>query len=386
MCAGFDRYMQIARCFRDEDLRADRQPEFTQVDLEMSFVEADDVMDVTERLIAKIFNDILGVKVELPLKRMTWREAMDRFGSDKPDIRFGMELKDVSDIVKDMDFVVFNGPANTKGQSVRAINATGFGDMPRKQIDALVDFAKGYEAKGLAYIQIQPSGDIKCSFSKFLSEDKLNELIAALDGKPGDLLLFAADRDKIVFNVLGALRLELADRAGLRKQDDYKFLWVTEFPQFEWSDEEERFIAMHHPFTMPFDEDVDNLLGDKANVRAKAYDIVLNGIELGGGSVRIHQSDVQEKMFNALGISTEEANEKFGFLLDAFKYGVPPHAGLAIGLDRLIMLMSGSESIRDVIAFPKVKDASCLLTDAPNVVDSKQLDDLHINIIKSEEE
>lgn len=386
MCAGFDRYMQIARCFRDEDLRADRQPEFTQVDLEMSFVEADDVMDVTERLIAKIFNDILGVKVELPLKRMTWREAMDRFGSDKPDIRFGMELKDVSDIVKDMDFVVFNGPANTEGQSVRAINATGFGDMPRKQIDALVDFAKGYEAKGLAYIQIQPSGDIKCSFSKFLFEDKLNELIAALDGKPGDLLLFAADRDKIVFNVLGALRLELADRAGLRKQDDYKFLWVTEFPQFEWSDEEERFIAMHHPFTMPFDEDVDNLLGDKANVRAKAYDIVLNGIELGGGSVRIHQSDVQEKMFNALGISTEEANEKFGFLLDAFKYGVPPHAGLAIGLDRLIMLMSGSESIRDVIAFPKVKDASCLLTDAPNVVDSKQLDDLHINIIKSEEE
>ena len=386
MCAGFDRYMQIARCFRDEDLRADRQPEFTQVDLEMSFVEADDVMAVPERLIAKIFNDSLGVKVELPLKRMTWREAMDRFGSDKPDIRFGMELKDVSDIVKDMDFVVFNGPANTKGQSVRAINATGFGDMPRKQIDALVDFAKGYEAKGLAYIQIQPSGDIKCSFSKFLSEDKLNELIAALDGKPGDLLLFAADRDKIVFNVLGALRLELADRAGLRKQDDYKFLWVTEFPQFEWSDEEERFIAMHHPFTMPFDEDVDNLLGDKANVRAKAYDIVLNGIELGGGSVRIHQSDVQEKMFNALGISTEEANEKFGFLLDAFKYGVPPHAGLAIGLDRLIMLMSGSESIRDVIAFPKVKDASCLLTDAPNVVDSKQLDDLHINIIKSEEE
>ena len=386
MCAGFDRYMQIARCFRDEDLRADRQPEFTQVDLEMSFVEADDVMDVTERLIAKIFNDILGVKVELPLKRMTWREAMDRFGSDKPDIRFGMELKDVSDIVKDMDFVVFNGPANAECQSVRAINATGFGDMPRKQIDALVDFAKGYEAKGLAYIQIQPSGDIKCSFSKFLSEDKLNELIAALDGKPGDLLLFAADRDKIVFNVLGALRLELADRAGLRKQDDYKFLWVTEFPQFEWSDEEERFIAMHHPFTMPFDEDVDNLLGDKANVRAKAYDIVLNGIELGGGSVRIHQSDVQEKMFNALGISTEEANEKFGFLLDAFKYGVPPHAGLAIGLDRLIMLMSGSESIRDVIAFPKVKDASCLLTDAPNVVDSKQLDDLHINIIKSEEE
>ena len=386
MCAGFDRYMQIARCFRDEDLRADRQPEFTQVDLEMSFVEADDVMDVTERLIAKIFNDILDVKVELPLKRMTWREAMDRFGSDKPDIRFGMELKDVSDIVKDMDFVVFNGPANTECQSVRAINATGFGDMPRKQIDALVDFAKGYEAKGLAYIQIQPSGDIKCSFSKFLSEDKLNELIAALDGKPGDLLLFAADRDKIVFNVLGALRLELADRAGLRKQDDYKFLWVTEFPQFEWSDEEERFIAMHHPFTMPFDEDVDNLLGDKANVRAKAYDIVLNGIELGGGSVRIHQSDVQEKMFNALGISTEEANEKFGFLLDAFKYGVPPHAGLAIGLDRLIMLMSGSESIRDVIAFPKVKDASCLLTDAPNVVDSKQLDDLHINIIKSEEE
>ena len=385
MCAGFDRYMQIARCFRDEDLRADRQPEFTQVDLEMSFVEADDVMDVTERLIAKIFNDILGVKVELPLKRMTWREAMDRFGSDKPDIRFGMELKDVSDIVKDMDFVVFNGPANTEGQSVRAINATGFGDMPRKQIDALVDFAKGYEAKGLAYIQIQPSGDIKCSFSKFLSEDKLNELIAALDGKPGDLLLFAADRDKIVFNVLGALRLELADRAGLRKQDEYKFLWVTEFPQFEWSDEEERFIAMHHPFTMPMDEDLDYIESDPGRVRAKAYDIVLNGSEIGGGSVRIHQADVQERMLKALGFTTEAAHEQFGFLLDAFKYGVPPHAGLAYGLDRMVMLMMQCDSIRDVIAFPKVKDASCLMSHAPSPVDEKQLEELGIEVSEQEE-
>ena len=377
MVSGYDRYMQIARCFRDEDLRADRQPEFTQLDMEMSFVDEEDVMDVTQRLIAGIFKEILDVDVQLPIQCMTWREAMDRFGSDKPDIRFGMELKDVSDIVKDCGFGVFTG-AIEAGGSVRAINAEGFGDMSRKQIDALVDFAKGCEAKGLAYIQLTPDGEVKSSFAKFMKEEETDALIKALDGKPGDLLLFAADRDKIVFNVLGALRLELADRKGLRKPDDYRFLWVTEFPQFEWSDEEERFVAMHHPFTMPMEEDIEKLETSQGEVRAVAYDIVLNGIELGGGSVRIHRADVQEKMFKALGISEEKANEKFGFLLEAFKYGVPPHAGLAIGLDRLIMLMAGAESIRDVIAFPKVKDASCLLTEAPDVVDEKQLEELGI--------
>lgn len=379
MASGYDRYMQIARCFRDEDLRADRQPEFTQMDMEMSFVDEEDVMDVTQRLIAGIFKEVLDVDVQLPIERMTWREAMDRFGSDKPDIRFGMELKDVSDIVKDCGFGVFTG-AIEAGGSVRAINAEGFGDMSRKQIDALVDFAKGCEAKGLAYIQLTPDGEVKSSFAKFMKEEEMEALVSALDGKAGDLLLFAADRDKIVFNVLGALRLELADRKGLRKPDDYRFLWVTEFPQFEWSDEEERFVAMHHPFTMPMEEDIDKLESDQGKVRAVAYDIVLNGIELGGGSVRIHRADVQEKMFKALGISEEKANEKFGFLLEAFKYGVPPHAGLAIGLDRLIMLMTGADSIRDVIAFPKVKDASCLLTEAPDSVDGKQLEELGITI------
>ena len=381
MVSGYDRYMQIARCFRDEDLRADRQPEFTQMDMEMSFVNEEDVMDVTQRLIAGIFKEILNVDVQLPIERMTWKEAMERFGSDKPDIRFGMELKDVSDIVKDCEFGVFTG-AIEAGGSVRAINAEGFGDMSRKQIDALVDFAKGCEAKGLAYIQLTPEGEVKSSFAKFMKEEEMDALIKALNGKNGDLLLFAADRDKIVFNVLGALRLELADRKGLRKPDEYRFLWVTEFPQFEWSDEEERFVAMHHPFTMPMESDIDKLDTDLGAVRAVAYDIVLNGIELGGGSVRIHQADVQEKMFKALGISEDKANEKFGFLLEAFKYGVPPHAGLAIGLDRLIMLMTGADSIRDVIAFPKVKDASCLLTEAPDSVDEKQLDELGIKVVK----
>ncbi len=382
MASGYDRYMQIARCFRDEDLRADRQPEFTQMDMEMSFVTAEDVMDVTERLAAYIFKEVLGVNVTLPLPRMTWREAMDRFGSDKPDVRFGMELKDVSEQVKDCGFGVFTG-AIENGGSVRAINAKGFGDMSRKQIDALVEFARGCEAKGLAYIQIQPDGTQKSSFAKFMSEEEMNGLITALEGEPGDLLLFAADRDKIVFNVLGALRLELADRQGLRKPDEYAFLWVTEFPQFEWSDEEERFAAMHHPFTMPLEEDLDKLDTDLGNVRAKAYDIVLNGIELGGGSERIYRPDIQERMFKALGIDEETANEKFGFLLEAFKYGVPPHAGLAIGLDRLIMLMTGAESIRDVIAFPKVKDASCLLTGAPDTVDGKQLEELGVKVTDS---
>ena len=371
--------MQIARCFRDEDLRADRQPEFTQIDMELSFVDVDDVIDVNERLLAYLFKEVLDVDVKLPIQRMTWQEAMDRFGSDKPDLRFGMELQNVSDIVKDCGFGVFTG-ALENGGSVRGINAKGQGSMPRKKIDALVDFAKGYGAKGLAYIAIHEDGSYKSSFAKFMTEDHMNALVKAMDGEAGDLLLFAADRNKIVWNVLGALRVELADQMGLLDKSDYKFLWVTEFPQFEWSDEEERYVAMHHPFTMPMDEDLDMLETNPGAVRAKAYDIVLNGTEIGGGSVRIHQADVQSRMFKALGLTDEVANEKFGFLLDAFKYGVPPHAGLAYGLDRLVMLMAKRDSIRDVIAFPKVKDASCLLTNAPDVVDAKQLDELSIKI------
>ena len=379
MIAGFDRYIQLARCFRDEDLRADRQPEFTQIDMELSFVDVDDVIDVNERLLAYLFKEVLDIDVQLPIQRMTWQEAMDRFGSDKPDLRFGMELQNVSDIVKDCGFGVFTG-ALENGGSVRGINAKGQGSMPRKKIDALVDFAKGYGAKGLAYIAIHEDGSYKSSFAKFMTEDQMNALVKAMDGEAGDLLLFAADRNKIVWNVLGALRVELADQMGLLDKSDYKFLWVTEFPQFEWSDEEERYVAMHHPFTMPMDEDLDMLETNPGAVRAKAYDIVLNGTEIGGGSVRIHQADVQSRMFKALGLTDEVANEKFGFLLDAFKYGVPPHAGLAYGLDRLVMLMAKRDSIRDVIAFPKVKDASCLLTNAPDVVDAKQLDELSIKI------
>jgi len=384
MCSGYDRYMQIARCFRDEDLRADRQPEFTQIDMELSFVDVDDVIDVNERLLAYLFKEVLGVEVSLPIQRMTWQEAMDRFGSDKPDLRFGMELKDITELVRNCGFGVFTS-AIENGGSVRGINAEGMGDMPRKKIDALVDFAKGYGAKGLAYMVINGDGTVKSSFSKFMTEEETAAIIEALSGKPGDLLLFAADRNKIVWNVLGALRLELAGQKGLLDKNEYRFLWVTEFPQFEWSDEEERFVAMHHPFTMPMDEDLDMLESNPGAVRAKAYDIVLNGTEIGGGSVRIHQADVQARMFKALGLDDETANEKFGFLLDAFKYGVPPHAGLAYGLDRLVMLMAKRDSIRDVIAFPKVKDASCLLTDAPNIVDEKQLKELSINISTAEE-
>jgi len=385
MAAGYDRYYQVAKCFRDEDLRADRQPEFTQIDMELSFVDIEDVLDVNERLIAKIFKEAIDVDVELPIQRMTWREAMDRFGSDKPDIRFGMELTNVTEVVKDCEFVVFKG-AIDNGGSVRGINAKGQGAMPRKKIDALVDFAKGYGAKGLAYIAIAEDGSFKSSFAKFMKDEEMSALIEKMEGKPGDLLLFAADRDKIVFSVLGALRCELADQLGLVSKDDYKFLWVTEFPVFEWSEEEERFQAMHHPFTMPMEEDLELLDTDMGKARAKAYDIVLNGVELGGGSVRIHQDDIQEKMFKLLGISDEVAQDMFGFLLTAFKYGVPPHAGLAFGLDRIIMLMTGADSIRDVIAFPKIKDASCLMSEAPGTVDAKQLEELCLKVEILEEE
>ena len=385
MCSGYDRYLQIAKCFRDEDLRADRQPEFTQIDMELSFVDIDDVIDVNERLLAKLWKEILGVEIKTPFKRMTWQEAMDRFGSDKPDTRFGFELKDISDVVKDCGFSVFTS-ALENGGSVRGINANGQGAMPRKKIDALVEFAKGYGAKGLAYLAINEDGTYKSSFAKFMTEEELAAIVERMEGKPGDLLLFAADKNKIVYAVLGALRCEIADKLGLLDKDTYNFLWITEFPLFEYSDEEERYVAMHHPFTMPMEEDLDLVETDPGKARAKAYDIVLNGTELGGGSVRIHQDDIQEMMFRALGFTTEEAYEKFGFLLNAFKYGVPPHAGLAFGLDRLIMHMAKEDNIRDVIAFPKVKDASCLLTDAPNVVDQKQLDELYIASTYKEDE
>ena len=385
MCSGYDRYIQIARCFRDEDLRADRQPEFTQIDMELSFVDVDDVIEVNERLLAKLFKEVLGVEVSLPIQRMTWQEAMDRFGSDKPDIRFGMELNDVTDVVRDCEFVVFKN-AIEAGGTVRGINAKGQGGMARKKIDKLVDFAKGYGAKGLAYLCINEDGTYKSSFAKFMTEAELDALVAKMNGKPGDLLLFAADKNKIVWNVLGALRLMLGAELGLIDENKYNFLWVTEFPLLEWSDEENRFMAMHHPFTMPMEEDWDKIDSDPGAVRAKAYDIVLNGTELGGGSVRIHQDDIQEKMFEVLGFTKERAHEQFGFLLDAFSYGVPPHAGLAFGVDRICMHMLHTDNIKEVIAFPKVKDASDLMSEAPGTVDPKQLEELGIAVAAEEDE
>lgn len=379
MCSGYDRYFQIAKCFRDEDLRADRQPEFTQIDMELSFVDIDDVININERLLARLFKEILDIELTLPIQRMTWQEAMDRFGSDKPDLRFGMELKDISDLVNGCGFSVFTG-ALENGGSVRGINAAGQAHMPRKKIDAMVEFAKGYGARGLAYLAIQEDNTYKSSFAKFMTEEELKAIVERLDGKPGDLLFFAADKNAVVYAVLGALRLELAKQMELLDKNEYRFTWVTEFPLLEYSEEQGRYVAMHHPFTMPMEEDLALLDTDPRAVRAKAYDIVLNGTELGGGSVRIYQSDIQEKMFEVLGFTKEDAYERFGFLLNAFQYGVPPHAGLAYGLDRLVMLMAKEDSIREVIAFPKVKDASCLMTEAPNIVDKKQLEELEIEI------
>ncbi len=379
MCSGYDRYFQIAKCFRDEDLRADRQPEFTQVDMELSFVDVEDVIDVNERLIQFVCREAIGLEVELPLPRIKWIDAMNRYGSDKPDTRFGMELTDVSETVRGCGFGVF-ASALENGGSVRGINAKGQGAMPRKKIDALVDMAKGYGAKGLAYLCIGEDGSFKSSFAKFMTEEGLCALVEAMGGENGDLLLFAADKNPVVWSVLGALRLELGRQMGLIDESKFRFLWVTEFPLLEWNEEENRFVAMHHPFTMPMDEDLAYLDSDPGRVRAKAYDIVLNGVELGGGSVRIFQNDVQEKMFEVLGFEKEDAYSRFGFLLNAFKYGVPPHAGLAYGLDRLVMLLVHGDSIRDVMAFPKIKDASCLLTNAPDVVDEVQLKELGIGI------
>lgn len=385
MCSGCDRYIQIAKCYRDEDLRADRQPEFTQIDMELSFVEAEDVMEVNERMLQALFKEVLEVDVQIPFERMPWQEAMDRFGSDKPDTRFEMELTDVTDVVKGCGFGVFAGPADEDGCSVRGLNVKGQGAMSRKKIDKLVESAKGNGAKGLAYLCINEDGTYKSSFAKFMSEEELEALVSAMKGEPGDLLLFAADTNKIVWNVLGALRLDLAKELELIDESKYNFLWVVDFPQFEWSDEEERYIAMHHPFTMPKEEDIQYIESDPGKVHAEAYDIVLNGSEIGGGSVRIHQSDVQEKMLRAIGFTDEQAHEQFGFLIDAFKYGVPPHAGLAYGLDRLVMHMAGEDNIREVIAFPKNKDAVCLMSEAPGTVDDKQLEELSLNIVKTEE-
>lgn len=384
MCSGCDRYFQLAKCFRDEDLRADRQPEFTQIDMELSFVDVDDVIDVNERLLKKLFHEVLGVEVSLPIPRMTWQEAMDRFGSDKPDIRFGMELQDVTEVVRNCEFVVFKG-AIEAGGTVRGINAKGQGAMPRKKIDKLVDFAKDFGAKGLAYIAIQEDGTVKSSFAKFMKEEEMASLIEAMKGENGDLLLFAADKNKVVWDVLGNLRLELARQMELLDKNEYKFIWITEFPLLEWSEEQNRYTAMHHPFTMPMEEDLQYIDTEPGRVRAKAYDIVLNGNEIGGGSVRIFNQEIQSKMFEVLGFTPEQAQEQFGFLLNAFKYGVPPHAGLAYGLDRLVMLMAKEDSIRDVIAFPKVKDASDLMTEAPTPVDQKQLDELGLQITQEEE-
>ena len=383
MCSGVDRYIQIARCFRDEDLRADRQPEFTQIDMELSFVDVDDVIDVNERYLKKLFREVLDVDVQLPIQRMTWQEAMDRFGSDKPDLRFGMELTDVSEVVKDCGFGVFTA-ALENGGSVRGINAKGQGGMPRKKIDKLTAFVKDYGAKGLAYVAIQEDGTVKSSFAKFMTEEQMQALIAAMNGEAGDLLLFAADKNKVVWDSLGALRIELAKQLELLDKNEYRFVWITEFPLLEWSEEQNRFVAMHHPFTMPMEEDLQYIESDPGRVRAKAYDIVLNGNEIGGGSVRIFQDDIQEKMFHALGFTDEQAYSQFGFLLDAFKYGVPPHAGLAYGLDRLVMLMAKQDSIRDVIAFPKIKDASCLMTEAPTPADTKQLEELGLEVVTEE--
>ncbi len=384
MCSGYDRYFQIAKCFRDEDLRADRQPEFSQIDMELSFVDVDDVIDINERLLQKLFKEILDIEIPMPIERMTWQEAMDRFGSDKPDLRFGMELTNVTEVVRDCEFAVFKN-AVEMGGSVRGLNVKGQAGMPRKKIDALVDFAKDYGAKGLAYLAVNEDGSYKSSFAKFMSEEELSRLVGAMKGEKGDLLLFAADKNKVVYDALGALRIHLGELLELFDKNEYRFLWVTEFPLLEYSEEEGRFTAMHHPFTMPMEEDLPLLDTDPGKVRANAYDIVLNGTELGGGSVRIFQNDVQEKMFEALGFTKEDAYEQFGFLLNAFKYGVPPHAGLAYGLDRLIMLMAKEENIRDVIAFPKVKDASCLMTEAPDKVDEAQLKELKIETCGQEE-
>ena len=385
MVSGFDKYFQIAKCFRDEDLRANRQPEFTQVDMELSFVEEDDVMELNERLIKHVFKEVIGYDVQLPIKSMTFKEAMEKYGSDKPDLRFGMEITDLTEVVKDVDFMVFKNAIEIGG-SVRALCLKGGASMGRKDLDRLGEFVKTYKAKGLAYIQLKEEG-IKSPIAKFLSEDDMNNVIAKMGAETGDAILIVADKNSVVFQSLGALRLELAKKFDLIKdKNEFNFTWITEFPLFEYNEEEDRYQACHHPFTAPMDEDLDLIETDPGSVRSKAYDLVLNGEELGGGSIRIHNMDLQERMFKALGFTTEAAWERFGFLLEAFKFGPPPHGGLAFGLDRMIMFLAGTENIKDVIAFPKNQNAYCYLSEAPNIVDAKQLDELGIAINKKETE
>lgn len=384
MVSGFDRYYQIAKCFRDEDLRANRQPEFTQIDLEMSFVEADDVMAMNEGLIAHVFKEVAGVDVKLPIKRMTFKDAMEKYGSDKPDLRFGMEITNITEDIKDMDFVVFKS-AIENGGSVRALCLKGGADLGRKPIDKLGEFVKTYKAKGLAWIQIKEDG-IKSSIAKFLTDDVTNAIVKTMNAEVGDAIFIVADKNSVVFQSLGALRLELAKQFDLIKdKNEFNFTWITEFPLFEYSEEDGRYYAAHHPFTSPMDEDIDMLESNPGEVRAKAYDLVLNGEELGGGSIRIHDSKLQEKMFKVLGFTEESAQERFGFLIDAFKFGPPPHGGLAFGLDRMIMFLAGTDNIKDVIAFPKNQNAYCYLSEAPNIVDENQLEDLGISIVKKED-
>ncbi|MDD5794737.1 aspartate--tRNA ligase [Clostridium sp. HCP1S3_B4] len=379
MVSGFDKYYQIAKCFRDEDLRANRQPEFTQIDMELSFVEQDDIMDLNEKFIKHIFKEVIGYDVKLPIQRMTFKEAMEKYGSDKPDIRFGMEIHDLTDVVKDVDFKVFKG-AIENGGSVRALCLKGGASVGRKDLDRFGEFVKTYKAKGLAYIQLKEEG-IKSPIAKFLKEEEINNIISKMEAEQGDAILIVADKDSVVFQSLGALRLELAKKFDLIKdKNEFKFTWVTEFPLFEYSEEEGRYTACHHPFTAPMDEDIDFIESDPGRVRSKAYDLVLNGEELGGGSIRIHDMELQERMFKALGFTQEEAWKRFGFLLRAFKFGPPPHGGLAFGLDRMIMFLAGTDNIKDVIAFPKNQNAYCYLSDAPNVVDQKQIDDLQLDI------
>ncbi|MEF9987763.1 MAG: aspartate--tRNA ligase, partial [Christensenella sp.] len=379
MISGYDRYFQITKCFRDEDLRADRQPEFTQIDTELSFVESDDVMGVHEGLIARVFKEVMDIDVKLPLKRICYKDAMNRYGSDKPDTRFGLELKDVSDIVEKSAFKVFSSVVKNGG-SVRAVNAKGCANiLARREIDALVDFVKIYGAKGMAWISIREDG-LNSPITKFMTEEEIAAIMERTDGQVGDIIFFVGDKNSVVYDSLGALRLKLAEKLELIKENTWDLLWVTEFPLFEYSEEEKRYVAKHHPFTSPMDEDIDKVISDPENARAKAYDIVLNGNEIGGGSIRIHSTELQEKMLEALGFSKEEAWNRFGFLLEALKYGTPPHGGLAYGLDRMAMLMAGAESIRDVIAFPKVQNASDLMSKAPDVVDKKQLRELHIKV------
>ena len=379
MLAGFDKYYQVARCFRDEDSRADRQPEFTQLDVEMSFIDEKDIQTVIEGAFAAIFREIMGIELSLPLPRMTWREAMENYGSDKPDTRFGMKLRNISDLCADSGFPVFVDAVN-EGKTVRGINADGCADMTRKQIDSLVEFVKSYRAKGLAYVTFAADGTVKSSFNKFLTPEFTQKLRERFEAKPGDILFFVADKDSVVFQSLGALRLEIARRRDRIPENRYDLFWVTEFPLFEYSEEEGRYVAMHHPFTSWMPEDEPYLSGEMDKVRARAYDLVLNGIEMGSGSIRIHRSDMQSRMFRMIGISDEEARHRFGFLLDAFKYGTPPHGGFAFGLDRLAMILTGSQSLRDIVAFPKAQGANCLMMETPSDVQQSQLDVLKIKL------